>query len=286
MTKGSSGAHGAGRIARLLGHSALVSALLVGCATAGSGPAPTASPSPAAPPASTVSCEPALAADVLADAVCKVHQQYIESVSVARLTMYALRGVEAVAPGGAIRVVEVENGATITHGDSGLPDSSVSVAWPATPKPSDAGRALDEAAQFIMRRLDVRRADVLDALGRGLMRVDPQGAYITQVEQAELSAGVTGSVGLEIAPQGGELMIVTPLEGGPGDRAGLRGGDRISAVDGVSLAGMTLADAVRLLRGAPGSRVVLRVTRAAWDGPRDVAIVREVVREQNVEYRV
>jgi carboxyl-terminal processing protease len=81
----------------------------------------------------------------------------------------------------------------------------------------------------------------------------------------------------------GELMIVAPIIGGPGHRAGLRAGDRIRVVDGKSTEGVRLDDAVRLLRGAVGSQVVLTIKRADWDTPRNIAITREVVRVA-VEY--
>src|SRR5262245_1029349 len=268
--------NGAGRVSRLLGHPVLLSVLLFGCATA--------SPPPSTP---TVSREPASTADLLADTLGKIQQQYIENVSVGRLTTQALRGLEALAPSGAIRVVEVGNGATITHGDSGMPDSSVSISWPASPTASDAGRALDEAGRFAMRQLNAKPTEVLDALCRGLIGVDPEGAYLTQVAQADLAgAGAAGSMGLDVALRDGELVIVAPLAGGRGDRAGLRPGDRMRAVDGTSTAGMKLGDAVRLLHGPADSRASVRITRADWDGPRDVAVLREVVRAPSVEYQM
>src|SRR5262245_25575538 len=84
---------------RMLGHLLLMSTLLVGCATP-SAPLP-------APPAPRVSREYTSTADLLTDVVGKIHDQYVDSVSVGRLTIQAIQRLETLVPGGVIQVVAV-----------------------------------------------------------------------------------------------------------------------------------------------------------------------------------
>src|SRR5262245_6791644 len=102
---------------RTLGHLFLMSALLVGCAPAST---PTSAP-PSLPPAPKVSREYTSTADLLTDIVGKIHERYVDSVSVGRLAIQAIKRLETLAPGGVIQVVAVGSGATITHATAGLP---------------------------------------------------------------------------------------------------------------------------------------------------------------------
>src|SRR5262245_61342236 len=173
----------------------LVGACLVGCATPSTLP-PTrpAATAPSPSPASMASPEYPSTAALLTDVVGKIHEQYVVNVSVERLTILGIQGLETLGPRGVIQVMDEGSRARITHSTSGLPESTLSVSWPpASPTPADAGRALDEAGQFVARRLDANPSEVLDAVLRGLISVDPAGAYLNPAASGELSgAGLAG----------------------------------------------------------------------------------------------
>jgi hypothetical protein len=199
----------------------------------------------------------------LVAAVGTVRDQYVDVVAVEQLGTAALHGLEKVRPSGAVRVLANPRGATLAHGESGSTDSTLSVSWPANPTAIDVGRTLEEAGRFVMQRFGAQPVEVTDAMLHGLMTIDPAGSYLDAVAYAALTdhSSVAG-VGLELALREGHLTVVEPIEGAPGEKAGLRARDRIVSIGGLPTHDIKLADAVRRLRGAPGSRVLLVVARA------------------------
>lgn len=89
--------------------------------------------------------------------------------------------------------------------------------------------------------------------------------------------GVFEGVGMEIGIRKGQLQVIAPLEGTPAKRAGLRPGDKILKVDDTSTVDMTLDEAVRLIRGPKGTKVVLTIFRDTWDKSREIEIERTVI---------
>ena len=131
-----------------------------------------------------------------------------------------------------------------------------------------------------------RRA-LADACLRGMVDdLDRFTSYLGREEFRELQVGSTplGGIGLELEIRDGVLTVVDPIEGAPAERMGLRRGDRLIALDGKPTAGLKLAEAVKLMRGKPGSTIVLGVER---DGaaPMRIEGVRQVIRIQSVRTR-
>lgn len=120
-----------------------------------------------------------------------------------------------------------------------------------------------------------------------LLNLDPHSVYFDSDAARDFNQDATGAydgVGLELQQQPGPaLKIIAPLEGGPGDRAGLKSGDIITAIDGKPI---TDADASTPLRGDVGSKVRLTVYREGNDKPFDVTLVRERIRLQSVRQRL
>jgi carboxyl-terminal processing protease len=132
-----------------------------------------------------------------------------------------------------------------------------------------------------------------DAIAGMLAHLDPHTAFLPPADYEKLredTAGEFGGLGLNVgAVDGGSdavLAIETVHTDGPGAHAGLKVGDLIVAVDGVSIRGQPLESSVRLMRGVPGSRVVLTVSRPQWSRARDVPLVRRQVRVTSVEHDV
>jgi carboxyl-terminal processing protease len=123
-------------------------------------------------------------------------------------------------------------------------------------------------------------------LSRGAIRgmlasiEDPYTLYVDprhrEVTEAELRGAFDG-IGVQVEMVSERLRVVAPLEGSPGERAGIKTGDVISHVDGREIRGMDLAEAIRLIRGPRGSEVLLTVLRDSLT-PFDLSVVREEIR--------
>jgi len=164
---------------------------------------------------------------------------------------------------------------------------------------TDAAKVpLEEIRRYVMVYNAVKQAYVdpvddrvlMQSAVRGLLLdLDPHSAYLRKVDADnfdELTRGAYEGVGLELQqlPEGG-LRVIAPLDDGPAERAGLRSGDRIIAIDG-KLLGPADADVSSPLRGAAGTKVVLRVVRQPKPKPFEVTLVRETIRTASVRSRM
>lgn len=94
--------------------------------------------------------------------------------------------------------------------------------------------------------------------------------------QQDLSGSFEG-IGVEIGIKKDQLTVIAPLEGTPGQRAGLKAGDLILKIDNKETADMTSDDAVSLIRGKKGTAVTLAVFREGWNAPKDISITRGTI---------
>ena len=119
--------------------------------------------------------------------------------------------------------------------------------------------------------------------------LDPHSAYL-EVSEVELlqeeGAGHFGGIGVEIGFVAGRIAVIAPIAGTPAADAGLKAGDAIVEVDGRPLKGRTVRDAAADLRGAPGTRLTLRIRRAGEPHPLDVDLVREAIPIRTVRSRL
>lgn len=109
---------------------------------------------------------------------------------------------------------------------------------------------------------------------------DPYTVFLEPSNAKRFTDDVKGSfegVGMEIGIRKNQLQVISPLEGTPAQKAGLRAGDVILQVNATSTADMTVDEAVNLIRGPKGTEVVLNVWRKDWEEPRDIKIVRAVI---------
>jgi carboxyl-terminal processing protease len=96
------------------------------------------------------------------------------------------------------------------------------------------------------------------------------------------TSGSFGGLGIEITLRDDVLTVVAPIEGTPAYRAGIQPGDRILKIEGLSTKDMQLSDAVKRMRGKPGSKITISVVREGWSEPKDFFITREQIRVQSV----
>ena len=99
------------------------------------------------------------------------------------------------------------------------------------------------------------------------------------------TSGSFGGLGIEITLRDDVLTVVSPIEGTPAYRAGLQTGDRIVKIDGLVTKDMQLPDAVKRMRGKPGTKVTITIVREGWTEPKDYDITREQIRVQSVPRR-
>ncbi|MCC7074796.1 MAG: S41 family peptidase [Deltaproteobacteria bacterium] len=127
---------------------------------------------------------------------------------------------------------------------------------------------------------------VYDAVVGMLSGLDPHTVFMRPAEYEKLredTVGEFGGLGVEVGVAGDVIQIEVVHAESPGAHAGLRPGDKVLAVDGESLRGQPIEASVRLMRGLPGTRVVLTVERKGWERARDIPLVRRQVRVPSVD---
>ena len=130
---------------------------------------------------------------------------------------------------------------------------------------------------------------ITDAISGMVSSLDPHSQYFDKKSFKEFREGTTGKfvgVGIEITQEDGLIRVVSPIEGSPADRAGLKPGDLITRVDDTAVKGLTLNEAVKRMRGEPGTKVILTILRRDENRSFPVTIVREEIRTQSVKGKV
>ncbi|MEX1000172.1 MAG: S41 family peptidase [Thermodesulfobacteriota bacterium] len=122
-----------------------------------------------------------------------------------------------------------------------------------------------------------------------LQSLDPYSAYLSPERYRDLEIGTSGEfvgVGMEVTTKNGYLKVITPIEGGPADKAGIKPKDLIIEIEGESTKGMVVQEAVNLLRGPKGSSVNITVEREGVSQPLKITLVRDKITVKSVKYRM
>jgi carboxyl-terminal processing protease len=128
-----------------------------------------------------------------------------------------------------------------------------------------------------------------DAIGGMVAGLDPHSVYFDKTTFKEFREGTTGKfvgVGIEIGMEDGLVKVVSPIEGSPAFRAGLKTGDLITKIDDTFVKGLSMDQAVKRMRGEPSTKVVLTIFRKAESRSFPVTIVREEIRVQSVRAKM
>ena len=137
---------------------------------------------------------------------------------------------------------------------------------------------------------EVEPADLIEAAINGMLTsLDPHSSYLPPDDYSDMrvqTRGQFGGLGIEVTQEEGFVKVVTPMDDTPAFDAGIEAGDFITHVDGQSVLGLTLDQAVDMMRGEVGSETVLTVVRQGIEEPFDVTIVRDVIRMTAVRSRV
>jgi carboxyl-terminal processing protease len=130
---------------------------------------------------------------------------------------------------------------------------------------------------------------ITDAIGGMVAGLDPHSQYFDKKSFKEFREGTSGKfvgVGIEIGMEDGLVKVVSPIEGSPAFRAGLKAGDLITKIDDTAVKGLTMDQAVKRMRGEPNTKVLLTVFRKAESRSFPVTIVREEIRVQSVRAKI
>ena len=133
---------------------------------------------------------------------------------------------------------------------------------------------------------EVAPKDIIYNAIKGTLRgLDPHSSFLDPEMYREMqveTSGSFGGLGIEITLRDDVLTVVAPIEGTPAYRAGIQPGDRILKIEGLSTKDMQLSDAVKRMRGKPGSKITISIVREGWAEPKDFFITREQIRVQSV----
>ena len=127
---------------------------------------------------------------------------------------------------------------------------------------------------------------VENALNGMLTGLDPHSNYMNAKSFRDMQVqtrGEFGGLGIEVTQDNGFIKVITPIDDTPASRAGVKAGDLILALDGQSVQGLALNDAVDKMRGAPNSKIKLTIKREGIDTPLDLDLTREVIKIQVVK---
>ncbi len=130
---------------------------------------------------------------------------------------------------------------------------------------------------------------ITDAISGMVSSLDPHSQYFDKKSFKEFREGTTGrfvGVGIEITQEDGLIKIVSPIEGSPAFRAGLKTNDLITKIDETAVKGLSLSDSVKRMRGEPNTKVTLTIFRKDENRSFPVTIVREEIKTQSVKGKV
>ena len=130
---------------------------------------------------------------------------------------------------------------------------------------------------------------ISDAIGGMVSGLDPHSQYFDKKTFKEFREATTGrfvGIGIEMGMEDGLVKVITPIEGSPAFRAGLKSGDLITKIDDTLVKGLTVDQAVKRMRGEPNTKVVLTVFRKSEGRTFPVNIIREEIRTQSVRAKV
>ena len=137
---------------------------------------------------------------------------------------------------------------------------------------------------------DVKQDEVIDSAINGMLQsLDPYSSYMSPEAFQNMSRdtkGEFGGLGIEITMESGLVKIITPIEGTPADKAGVQAGDYIVKIEDKQVKGMTLLDAVKLMRGKVGTSLEITVRRPEIEGEIKFNITRAIIKIREVSAEV
>ena len=162
----------------------------------------------------------------------------------------------------------------------------------------DEGIPLDELRAFVevYERISTDYVDLVDdkkllegAISGMLSSLDPHSAYLPPVDAKEMeehTRGEFGGLGMEVGMEDGFVKVISPIDDTPAQRAGIRAGDLIVKLDDEPVKGKSLGDAVDVMRGKPGTSIMVTVVRKGEDKPLEIELTRAIIKVKSVKQRM
>ena len=128
-----------------------------------------------------------------------------------------------------------------------------------------------------------------EALNGMLSGLDPHSSFLDKDNFKDLQQGTSGEfggIGIVVGMEDGFVLVISPIEDTPAYNAGLKSGDLIMKLDSTSVKGLTLNEAVKLMRGKPGSSIILQVFRKGIDSPFDLKVTRAQIKTKSVKAKL
>ncbi len=150
---------------------------------------------------------------------------------------------------------------------------------------SNFTRVLDLIERNYVEEVDPEKL-TSSAIDGMLKTLDPYSTYLSPERYRELEIGTSGEfggVGMEVSEENGVLTVITPIEGSPAEKAGIKPRDQIIEIEGKSAQGMVVQEAVRLLRGPSGTPVKITIRRAGEQEPRVITLIRDKIVVKSVK---
>ncbi len=136
---------------------------------------------------------------------------------------------------------------------------------------------------------NIDEQEAIEAAINGMLAsLDPHSSYMDATEYRDMQVttrGEYGGLGIEVTSEEGVVRVVSPIDGTPASRAGIQAGDYITAVNGESIVGLTVSEAVRRMRGQAGTDITVTIAREGTD-PFDVTLTREIINVRAVTARI
>jgi carboxyl-terminal processing protease len=137
---------------------------------------------------------------------------------------------------------------------------------------------------------DVEDKELLESAIRGMLSgLDPHSAYLDQEQFKELQVGTSGEfggLGIEVGMEDGFVKVIAPIDDTPAQRAGVEAGDLIIRLDDTPVKGLSLNEAVKIMRGKPGTTLRLTIVREGVEQPLKIDIKRDVIKVKSVKQRM
>jgi len=137
---------------------------------------------------------------------------------------------------------------------------------------------------------EVDDEQLLNGAIRGMMSsLDPHSVFLSADEFKELqidTSGEFGGLGIEVGMENGVVRVIAPIEDTPADKAGVKAGDLIIKLDDTQVKGLTLNEAVKLMRGKRGTDILLTIAREGESAPIEITVTRDVIKVKSVRSRI
>jgi len=130
--------------------------------------------------------------------------------------------------------------------------------------------------------------ELLENAIRGMLEgLDPHSAYLDKDSYKDLQEGTSGEfggLGIEVGMENGFVKVISPIDDTPAQKAGIKAGDLIIKLDDRSVKGMSLNDAVDIMRGKPGDPITLTIIRESEEKPLVITVVRDIIKTKSVRF--